>query len=98
LSWYDDAFNGVSNVYIFNPPTHGASTHDQLSLDEILNQVKNSGVNAVGVASKNDAYELLKKDLNNDSLILLMTSGALDGLPDELPKDLPTLLGGRTSK
>ncbi len=98
LSWYDDAFNGVSNVYIFNPPTHGASTHDQLSLDEILNQVKNSGVNAVGVASKNDAYELLKKDLNNDSLILLMTSGALDGLPNELPKDLPTLLGGRTSK
>ncbi len=98
LSWYDDVFNGVSNVYIFNPPTHGATTHDQLTLDEILNQVKNSGVNAVGVASKNDAYELLKKDLNNDSLIILMTSGALDGLPDDLPKDLPNLLGSRTSK
>lgn len=97
LSWYDDAFNGVSNVYIFEPPTHGAGTHEQLTQDEIVNSVKNSGVNAVGVENTNQVYDLLKNDLNNDSLILLMTSGALGGLPDELPKDLPNLLEGQTS-
>jgi UDP-N-acetylmuramate-alanine ligase len=92
LDWYKDVFSGCGSVYIFKPPTHGASTIDQLTQDEIVNAVKESGItNVVAVSSKSDVYTALKNDLNKDSLIVLTTSGNLDGLPEELPKEINNL-------
>lgn len=92
LEWYNTVFKDVERVYIFQPPTHGAGTIDQLSLNEIVDQVNKSGTNAIGIENKDQVYELLKRDLKDDSLILLTTSGALDGLPDDLPKKIEDLI------
>ncbi len=84
-NWYSDVFNGCSTVYIFHPPTHGAGTIDQFTQDEIVELVKNSGVpNVVAVQNKSEVYEHLKNDLNENSLIVLTTSGSLDDLPEEI--------------
>ncbi len=90
LGWYSNVFENVDTVYIFNPPTHGASA-DQLTVGEMINEIKKSNPNVFPVANKAEVYELLKRDLNPDSLILLTTSGALDGLPEELPKEINNL-------
>lgn len=90
LDWYKDVFNGVDTIYIFHPPTHGA-TADQLKLDEMVAEIKKTNQNVYPVSSKEEVYELLKRDLNPDSLILLTTSGSLDGLPEDLPKEIVNL-------
>jgi UDP-N-acetylmuramate: L-alanyl-gamma-D-glutamyl-meso-diaminopimelate ligase len=91
LEWYNTVFEGCDSVYIFQPPTHGASTIDQLTQDEIVNAVKGSGIaNVIAVSSKEDVYNQLKNDLTSDSLIMLTTSGNLDGLPEDLPNKINT--------
>ena len=102
LHWYDTAFNDVDIVYIFHPPSHGASA-DQLTVDKIVNRVNLSETSqlaqepflrkkAIAAANKEEVYELLKQDLTADSLILLTTSGSLDNLPEELPKEINSLI------
>jgi len=90
LAWYTDIFKGLDSVYIFNPPTHGA-TADQLTIDEMVEEIKKTNPNVYPVTNKEEVYGLLKRDLNTDSLILLTTSGALDGLPEDLPKEIGNL-------
>lgn len=90
LSWYTDLFKDIETVYIFNPPTHGA-TADQLTVDEMVAEIKKTNPNVYPVINKEQVYELLKRDLNPESLILLTTSGALDGLPEDLPKEIENL-------
>ena len=92
LEWYKDVFNGCESVYIFQPPTHGAGTIEQLTQDEIINAIKESGIqNVIPVQNKSDVYTALENDLSKDSLIILTTSGNLDGLPEELPKNIKNL-------
>ncbi len=90
LNWYTDVFDGVDTVYIFHPPTHGA-TDAELTLDEMVAEIKKSNPNVFPVSNKEQVYELLKHDLNPDSLVLLTTSGSLDGLPEDLPKEIVNL-------
>ncbi len=91
LDWYENIFDGVDKVYIFQPPLHGSGTHDQLTQEEIVEKIKETNVNVWPVSSKEDVYNLLKNDLQEDSLILLMTSGSLDNLPEDLPKEIVNL-------
>ncbi len=91
LSWYTDLFKDIETVYIFNPLTHGA-TADQLTIAEMMAEIKKTNPNVYPVTNKEQVYELLKRDLNPDSLILLTTSGALDGLPEDLPKEIGNLI------
>lgn len=91
LKWYEHIFDQVHFVYIFQPPTHGAGTHDQLSQEEIVAEVKKNNPNVFPVQNKHDVYRLLREHLDEDSLVLLMTSGSLDGLPEELPKEIQSL-------
>lgn len=92
LSWYNDIFNGIEYVYVFQPPVHGASTHAQLNQKEIIDQIKinreKDNENIFPIESKDQAYELLEKHIKNDTLILLITSGSLDELPILLPEKI----------
>lgn len=90
LGWYTNIFDGVENVYIFHPPTHGIAA-DQLTIEEMVEEIKKSNPNVFPVSTKEQVYELLKRDLAPDSLVLLTTSGSLDGLPDDLPKEIANL-------
>ena len=39
LGWYDTLFAGVAQVYLFQPPSHGATTHAQLTQTEIAARI-----------------------------------------------------------
>ncbi len=86
LSWYDTVFEGCARVLVCPPPGHGAGTHDQSSFDEILARVAATGVPSQGVVSADEATAALS-DLRGDEIVLLLSSGPLLGLPDELPHE-----------
>ncbi len=84
LEQYDMAFVGAAKVYIFNPPHDGKET--ELSLQDIVARVRESGIDAVGVSTADEALALIKQDLSADDCILLSSSGAMGGLVEAIPK------------
>jgi UDP-N-acetylmuramate: L-alanyl-gamma-D-glutamyl-meso-diaminopimelate ligase len=93
LSWYDSVFDGVARVLLLAPPAHGAEGHAQLGQDEIVARVRAAGVSAVGIPSGAAALAELKGDLKGDEVVLLLSSGPLDGLAASLPALLDDQFG-----
>jgi UDP-N-acetylmuramate: L-alanyl-gamma-D-glutamyl-meso-diaminopimelate ligase len=85
LAWYDHVFEGAARVIILAPPGHGAEAHAQLSQDEIVARVRAAGVDAVGVRSGSEALADLDTTLKGDEVVLLLSSGPLDGLTLTVP-------------
>jgi UDP-N-acetylmuramate: L-alanyl-gamma-D-glutamyl-meso-diaminopimelate ligase len=85
LDWYDRVFEGVARVIILAPPSHGAETHAQLTQDEILSRVRAAGVEAIGVLNGAEALAELQAFLKGDEVVLLLSSGPLDGLAVTAP-------------
>lgn len=85
LSWYDHVFDGVARVVLLTPPAHGAEGHAQLTQDEILARVRRTGIEAAGVRSGAEALAELEATLKGDEVVLLLSSGPLDGLTATLP-------------
>lgn len=85
LKWYKNIFDGVEEVILLPPPSQGKNTHDQLTFDEIFNEIKKH--NSVHKAEKEkDALALLKKITKKDDIIVLVSSGSLYGLTASVPK------------
>lgn len=85
LSYYDTAFAGAAHIFIYKPPLHGAATHDQLTLSEIVLQIKKSGANATGFETADLGLRLIMSKWKLEDIILLLTSGDLGGLIKNLP-------------
>lgn len=79
LSWYDTLFRGVSMVWVYPPPDHGASTHDQLDVDEIVDRIRASGTEAAVVTSADDLLACLEVTEVDEDVIVFETSGNFDG-------------------
>jgi len=94
LAWYDTVFEGAARVLITPPPSHGAASHNQTSLEEILARVDAAGVPAEGVRSAEEAIARLS-GLRGDEAVLLLSSGPLLGLPEALPPVFETLYARR---
>lgn len=86
LEWYDTVFKDVQDVLVFHPAQQGAATHKQLTQNEIVGRIKASGIPAVPVQDANSVYEKLTEKLSDDTVLLVLTSGNLDGILDTLPK------------
>ena len=71
---------------LLTPPLHGADTHAQLSLHEITERVNASGVAAVGFEEAKEGLKKISADINPEDVILLLTSGDLGGLIEDIPK------------
>jgi UDP-N-acetylmuramate: L-alanyl-gamma-D-glutamyl-meso-diaminopimelate ligase len=85
LEWYDTVFEGCERVLIMAPPTHGAGTHDQLTQDQIIARVRAAGIDAIGLKDGAAVLTDLPASLNGDEVVLLLSSGPLDGLAASLP-------------
>ncbi|THD58110.1 Mur ligase family protein [Phenylobacterium sp.] len=96
LPWYDTVFEGVDRVLMLPPPTHGAATHHQSSLKDILRRTAAAGVPATGVATAEEATRALSA-LKGDEVVLLLSSGPLLGLPGSLPPVFDRLYGGQAA-
>jgi UDP-N-acetylmuramate: L-alanyl-gamma-D-glutamyl-meso-diaminopimelate ligase len=78
-------FTGCERVLIMPPPTHGSAGHEQITQDQIVSRVCAAGVNAIGVADGADVLAGLPGSLSGDEVVLLLSSGPLDGLATSLP-------------
>jgi UDP-N-acetylmuramate: L-alanyl-gamma-D-glutamyl-meso-diaminopimelate ligase len=91
LDWYDTVFEGVTRVLLLPPPTHGS--HDQLAASDILERIARTRVEVTLVAGARETIASLESTLTGNEVILLLSSGPLDGLP----ASLPLVLDGRFS-
>lgn len=82
LPWYDSVFDGADEVFIYKPPEHGSQTHDQLTLDEIVLRVEKTSTSVTACDKKEIVLEKLKK-IDTNSVVLILSSGDMDGLVDE---------------
>ncbi len=80
LPWYDDVFAGAKSILLTPPPTQGASTHDQLSYEEIAERIRAPGTQ-VDTYDAHDIDATVEK-INPDEVILVLTSGDLEGTID----------------
>lgn len=96
LGWYDTVFEGTSRVMILPPPVHGASDHDQLSQAAIVERVCAAGVDAVAVAGAADVLAAAG-ELGGEEVVLLLSSGPMDGLAASLPRLLDTEMAAEGS-
>ncbi|MBU6371135.1 MAG: hypothetical protein KJS97_00285 [Alphaproteobacteria bacterium] len=91
--WYATVFEGVARVLLMPPPTHGAGSHAQLSQGEIVGCVQAAGVDVAPMANGAAVLEALAQ-LKGDEVVLLLSSGPLDGLADTAPALLDAKFGG----
>lgn len=85
LPQYDTVFAGADEVLIYEPATQGAGTHAQLSQDEIVARVQAAGFSAMPIHTADEGVAHLSKTLTKDDVVLLLTSGDLGGLIQEIP-------------
>jgi UDP-N-acetylmuramate: L-alanyl-gamma-D-glutamyl-meso-diaminopimelate ligase len=79
-------FNGCDRVFIFEPANQGAGTHEQASLNEIMERVHAAGVDATPVRSCDDGLAKIGAELRKDDAVLFLTSGDIGGLIERLPQ------------
>ena len=93
LSWYDDVFDGVTRVLLLPPPAHGAASHLQASHAQIAERIRGAGVDAMLAPDGAAVLAELDGSLTGDEVVLLLSSGPLDGLADSLPPLLDARFG-----
>ncbi len=98
LAWYDKVFDGVARVLLLPPPAHGAQSHRQLGQDEILARIQGAGVTAEGFADGAAVLADLELTLTGDEVVLLLSSGPLDGLARSAPAMLDARFGSGASR
>ncbi len=84
LAWYDTVFDGVSRVLLLHPPGHGAG-RTQLTQGQIAARIGAAGVPVTPLADGPAVIGALGASLTGEEVILLLSSGPLDGLPKTLP-------------
>jgi len=93
LEWYDTVFAGVARVLVLPPPRHGAEGHDQLDQAAIVARIRAAGVDAGGASGAAEVLADLTGGLAGDEVVLLLSSGPLDGLARSLPAMLDRRYG-----
>jgi UDP-N-acetylmuramate: L-alanyl-gamma-D-glutamyl-meso-diaminopimelate ligase len=86
IAAYDDVFDGAAKILIYEPATQGASTHAQLTQDEIVDRVRRAKYDAEAIVDPEVALQRLGGLMKTDDVVLLLTSGELGGLIKSIPK------------
>jgi UDP-N-acetylmuramate: L-alanyl-gamma-D-glutamyl-meso-diaminopimelate ligase len=84
LACYDTVFEGVARVLLLPPPRHGAG-QTQSTQDQIAERIAVAGVPIAPVGGGSAVLADLAATLRGDEVILLLSSGPLDALPETLP-------------
>ncbi len=87
---YDTIFEGVEKVFVYKPATQGSGTHAQLTHSDIVDRVKSSGVDVEHMENEKEGLEKIKKEVTENDVVLLLTSGNLDGMVQSIPHYLET--------
>ena len=93
LAWYDTVFEGVDRVLLLPPPGHGAGGHDQLTGDQIAQRIAAAGICTQSLPDGEAILANLEQTLAGEEVVLLLSSGPLDGLAKTLPPKLDARFG-----
>ncbi len=83
---YDTIFRETDKVLIYKPAEQGSATHEQLTQEEILKQINNADVHAEGVSNEKDGLDFVEREIMDGDVVLLLTSGNLDGMVQSIPR------------
>ncbi len=86
LSWYREAFLGSSINLILKPPTHGAESHEQLTLEEIVAETKINFPETFGFEDGKSVLKKLEEILKPNNIVIMVTSGDLLGIRKDIAK------------
>ncbi len=86
LPQYRNVFDGAQKVYIYEPASQGASTHEQLTQQEIVECVRANGFDVTAAHTPEETLALFEKELLPNDVVLILTSGSFDGLIESVPK------------
>ncbi len=90
LHWYDDAFLDADFVILYKPAEQGAASHAQSTQEEMLARLQAAGCTAESAARSEDVLEMLKREVREGDVVLLSSSGPMDGLIAKIPEWLDT--------
>jgi len=90
LAWYDTVFAGVSRVLLLPPPAH-ATGEGKVAQGEIAARIAAAGIPATAVSGREAVLADLEHSLMGNEVVLLLSSGPLDGLAEAAP----AMLDGR---
>lgn len=93
LAWYDTVFAGVARVLLLPPPAHGAGGHDQVGRDEIAARIAAAGVSVSALPDGAAVIAEIDRTMTDEGVVLLVSSGPLDGLAETLPTYLDARFG-----
>lgn len=79
LHWYDGVFEGADHVFMYKPPEHGSETHDQLTLEEIVARVQQSGIAVTSFENTATGLIELINQTDPQDVILILSSGGMGG-------------------
>jgi UDP-N-acetylmuramate: L-alanyl-gamma-D-glutamyl-meso-diaminopimelate ligase len=81
LFWYDSVFEGAAEVFVYQPPSHGAASHDQVSQDDIAERIAAAGLRATKLgADKTAGVAAIAAHLTANDVVLVLTTGDLGGM------------------
>lgn len=92
LGWYDTVFRGVDCVFMLPPPMIGADDR-QIDQTAIIQRVAMSGAAVIGARDAADVLQGLSARLKGDEVVLLLSSGPLEGLAVSAPALLDRMFG-----
>ena len=86
LHWFDNAFKGAGLVILYKPAEQGSDTHEQSSQDDMVARLSTSGIAVQPATNPQEVTDILIKNINENDVILLSSSGPMDGLITEIPQ------------
>lgn len=90
LHWFDTGFKNADVVLLYKPAEQGASTHEQATQEEMLARLMRADIATITADDPNTALEVLEKELREGDVVLLSSSGPMDGLIEKIPEWLDT--------
>ncbi len=86
LHWFDTAFTGASIVLLYKPAEQGADTHEQSSHQEMAKRLAQAHIAVETATTPKDVLDMLGLEITEGDVILLSSSGPMDGLIESIPK------------
>ncbi|HRJ69932.1 MAG TPA: Mur ligase family protein [Beijerinckiaceae bacterium] len=77
LHWYDTVFREAAEVFVYRPPHHGATAHNQASHAEITARIAATGLPTHALSGDEGA---IVAALKPDDVVLILSSGDMDGM------------------
>ena len=91
LHWFDTGFGGAELVVLYKPAEQGADTHEQSTQEEMVRRLSEVGIIARPTNTPEETLSVLSSEVRDGDLVLLSSSGSMDGLIEQIPQWLDTM-------